>query len=63
MLDGYFGFAAWPVPFVNGTAEYTEIDSLQLHHSILFRGFFLVDFSTLECICVCVCLCVDMPML
>lgn len=27
MLDGYFGFAAWPGPCIDGTAEDTEIDS------------------------------------
>lgn len=27
MLDGYFGYAAWPGPCIDGTAEYTEIDS------------------------------------
>lgn len=27
MLDGYFGYAAWPGPCIDGTAEYTEIDN------------------------------------
>lgn len=46
MLDGCFVLAAWPVPFIDGTAEYTEIDILKLHHSISFQSFFLVDLST-----------------
>lgn len=39
MLDGCFGFAARPVPFIGGAAEYREIDSSQLHHHVSSEDF------------------------